>query len=806
MTVNTRLKATISTIDHIKNVGGPLLTEKTLLAKSISAALVASSIAATPAYSQKSDAEEVVVTATKREKSIQDVALAITALSGNFIESVNLNDVKDLISFTPGITGNSQDSFIDAISIRGIRTQDFGIGSDPSAAFFKNDLYEGRNGSAVTSLYDIQRAEILRGPQGFLFGRNSIGGAISVHTRQAEIAEEVSGYTELDIAEHEHVVFEGAVNIPVSDGLAVRVAGYYSSEDGFVDNFAGGDDLIEHDKKAVRFSTTYNNDRLRLHTMLEYENRKQSGSVYRAVESGATWTNFQGIFSNVNNVDIRGGREDIDSDKALGNDDNADILTFGAKISYELDWATLSSNTGYKDHDFFYTEDYDGTPLNINNYQQDQSGDYFQQELRLTSNEEGPLSWYAGLSYYEEDIEATFINSGAEDNFCNYYGNAYYPGNGITDCASLYAYYGSAFTASPDGLLTEPGTIKGKYKGWAAYIDLSYAINDQFDISAGLRYTDNEKDFNINVPAPSSQYGPLFAYGFTTAGDIETSDSWSDTQLRLVGRYAINEYHLFFASYTEGFKAGGFGSFALVDNTGVRIGGGATNVSQASGAMARDFEPEKVDSYELGYKGTLFNNSTDINVSGFIYDYEDLQINFFDVATGANTVENVGQVDGIGVEVSVITHFNDNWKLYVAASWLDTEASGVQAVCDGPTPDSCEGSPLFWAPESTGAAVLNANFPLRNGAIVGSFEAFWESERGGGWGGFPETTLDSYVEMALRIAYESNDSWTIGFYIENLSNEFSYDGINNNGGILPSHLFGHRRPRTFGGTIRYKWD
>ncbi len=778
------------------------VARRTLLARSISAAIVASSVTAPSVYAE-GFLEEVIVTATKREESVQDVPLAITALTGAFTKAVNLNDVKDLISFTPGISGNSQDSFIDAVSVRGIRTQDFGVGGDPSAAFFKNDLYEGRNGSAVTSLYDIERSEVLRGPQGFLFGRNSIGGAISVHTRKATIDENVSGYADLDVAERDHIVFEGAVNIPVNDSFAIRVAGYYSQEDGFVDNFANGNDLIEHEKKAIRLSSTYDNNHLTIKTMLEYEDREQSGSVYRAITTGDIWDNFTGIFGNIN---LRGNERDADSDQSLGDNDNADVLTFGAKIDYDLGWATLSSNTGYKDHDFFYTEDYDGTPLNLNNYQQDQSGDYFQQELRITSNNDGPLSWYAGASYYKENIDVTFTNSGAEDNFCNYYGNAYYPGNGITDCASLYAYYGSPFTASSDGLLTEPGRVRGKYSGWAAYIDLNYAINDQFDIGVGVRYTDDKKKFNINVPAPESQYGPLFAYGFTTDGDIKTSDSWSDTQLRVIGRYSPTENHMFFASYTEGFKSGGFGSFALNDGNGDRVPCCTTDVTQASGVRSREFQPEKVDSYELGYKGTIINGSTDVSLSGFIYDYKDLQISFFDAGSGANTVENVGQVDGAGIEGSVITRFNEYWNLYLAASWLDTESTGVQQVCDGPTPDSCEGSPLFWAPDWTGAAVLSANYPFGNGVVTGSFEAFWESEHGGGWAGLPETMIDSNIEMAIRVGFESNSNWNVSFYVENLTNEFSYDGQNNNGGILPSHFFGPRRPRTFGATIGYEWN
>ncbi|MDH5500147.1 MAG: TonB-dependent receptor plug domain-containing protein, partial [Gammaproteobacteria bacterium] len=262
--------------------------------------------------------EEITVTATRRSESVQDVPLAITALTGDFTREVNLDDVKDLVTFTPGVTGNSQDSFIDAISVRGIRTQDFGVGGDPSAAFFKNELYEGRNGSAVTSLYDVDRAEILRGPQGFLFGRNSIGGAFSVHTKKADVGGDLSGYVDLDVAERGHVVGEGAVNVPVSDSFAMRFAGYVSQEDGFVRNFSTNTDLIEHEKAAIRWSTRYENDKMSLDTTVEYEDRKQSGSVYRAIETGDIWDSLE---TALGPITIRGGERDTDSDQSGGDND-----------------------------------------------------------------------------------------------------------------------------------------------------------------------------------------------------------------------------------------------------------------------------------------------------------------------------------------------------------------------------------------------------------------------------------------------------------------------------------------------------
>lgn len=771
-----------------------LYPQRAVLPSAITAAILSS--IASPAISQ--ELEEVIVTATKRSESVQDVPLAISAFTGNFTKKVNLNDVKDLVAFTPGVTGNSQDSFIDAISVRGIRTQDFGVGGDPSAAFFKNDLYEGRNGSAVTSLYDMERSEVLRGPQGFLFGRNSIAGAFSVHTKKAEIDGGNSGYIELDVAERDHAVAEGAVNIPVNDNFAMRLAGYYSTEDGFADNEFDGSELIEHDKHAVRWSTTYEKDELRVQTFVEYESREQSGSVYRAVTRGAAW---DALIDGVGNINLRGSSEDADSDQSLGDSDDADITTLGVRVDYDLDWATITSNTGYKDHDYFYTEDYDGTPLNLNNYRQDQEGDYFQQELRITSNTDGDLSWYAGVSYYEEDIDTIFTNSGSEDLFCQYYGNAYgYPNSGCVD------YYGAGyFTPSPDGLLSESGRIVGEYSGWAAYVDLTYAFNDQWDASFGVRYTEDDKDFSINVPNPVSELGPYWAYGFTTDGFLSRSETWDEVTSRVIVRYKPTETAMIFASFTEGFKAGGFGSFNLDDNAAGDPALGNTDLTPADGFEPNLFNPETVDSFEIGYKDTLFDERANVSLTAFYYEYQDLQV-VVSTESGASIVRNVGEAEAFGLEGSVTAVLNENFDLYFAASWLDSEANDLQSICGLDDVNGCEGSEIFWAPEYTGAMVLSANFPLKDGAITGSFEIFWESERGGGWEGLSETEIDSSHEASLRIGYESNDNWTLSLYVENLTDEFTWDGQNNQGGILPDHFFGPRRPRTVGITFGYEWE
>ena len=756
--------------------------------------------------------EEVVVTATKKAESVQDVPLAITALSGDFVLQTNLNDVKDLISYTPGVSGNSQDSYIDAVSIRGVRTQDFGVGGDPSAAFFKNDLYEGRNGAVVTSLYDIERAEILRGPQGFLFGRNSIGGAFSVYTKTAEIDSQ-DGYLELDVGQRGHLVGEGAVNIPVSDNFAMRLAGYYSKEDGFARNVNPNRnrDEIEHDKWALRWSTTYETDRLSVRTHVEYEEREQTGSMYRAIDEGDIWEAFDTYV--LPDGTPGGSREQLDSEVSQGEQDDADIMTLGLFVDYDLGFATLTSNTGYKDHDYYYKEDYDGTPLNVNNFQFQQSGSYFQQELRLTSNSDGPLGWYTGVYYYDEDLDARFDSIGSEDLMCQFYLNPYaeyYGYDFYTGCSDYYP----DFTPSSDGTLTETGLIRGKYTGWAGYANLMYDVTDTFNIEFGLRYTDDKKDFGMLVPEPESDLGPYFTYGFATAEYITDTQSWSDTTARLMLTWTPTEDSLYYANYTQGFKSGGFGSFWVEDSNGM-VPAYETGLTQGDGYRPGTFDPETVDSYEVGMKTSYLDGKGNFDITAFWYRYEDMQVISYvdvdfdndDVADAfSGRVLNVGQTDGYGVEASTTVALNDNFTLYLTAGYLDTEATGIEEICALEDPAGCEGRRLFWAPEVTAAGRLNAYFPMSDGAITGSFEMYYESERGGGWEDYPEGYIDAYAIANLRVGYESNDNWYVRAYAENLFDEFTWDGYNANGGIVPSHFFGPMRPLTFGVMAGMSWD
>ena len=812
---------------------GSCRPERTTLAQAISVALIAG-VASGPLLAQDLALDEIIVTATKRSESVMDVPLAITAMSGDFIRDVNLDDIKDLIAFTPGITGNTKDSFMDFVSVRGIRTIDYGNGGDPSLGVFKNGLYQGRTGSGVVSLYDLERAEILRGPQGFMFGRNSVNGAMNIITKKPNL-EETEGYVDLDIGDRGHVTFEGAVSSPMSDNFAVRLSAYHSEEDGYVKNLAGGPDLIAHDKTAFRLSGRYQTEKVTTDFFVEHEDRDQTGTVYRATGEGDS---FNVVLTRLNGgvpVEYSSDGLTVNNDNALESTDGGKIFSVGLQIDVDTAWGTFTSLTGFKDHTYDYIEDYDATPINIFTYGQDQEGDYVEQEFRLTSDSDGPLSWYAGVSYYQENIDTIFLGQQAEDAYCAaywYYGSYIYGAaytcentfyyynywdayNGNTFYCDNYLdyYFGSCtWTASPDGLINDRNRIIGKYSGYSGYINISYQFSESFDMSFGIRYNSDEKRFSQEtLPDPG---GSLLAYkvqtGFQTLSGpmVETRD-WSDTTYRIVANWHLNDKAFLFGSITTGYKPGGYGSFGTTFNGPDAAWGRYVTVPSD---VPASYEPETVTSYDIGYKGRLADGRVQLSAVAFVYDYVDLQAIYY---TGAKvTVDNIGQVDGRGVEIEVTAALSDNWTLRLGGSWLDTEAYKIQVWCgEGERVtgniDVCEGNSIPWAPETTAFAVLNASFPAGNGEVYGALAWTWEEDRRGDW---PDPSIvfqhiEGINQTDILVGYR-RDNWRISAYVENVFDKIWYDANYEDSDPADpyvQHAFGPSRPLTAGVRFGYSF-
>ncbi len=798
----------------------PRPPKPSLLSLAVSATLLAA--ASAPASAQQA-LEEVVVTATKRADSVMEVPLAVQALTGEVLRELNLTSVKELASFTPGVTGLSDDSFIDSLRIRGIVTNDFGNGGDPSVGMYKNGLYQGRTGSGVFTLFDIERAEILRGPQGFLFGRNSISGAMNVITKRPEPGR-TDGYVELEAGERDIFGLEGGATATINDNWAVRFAGIYAYEDGYVTNLATGNKFYGHDIMAGRVTLGYDDDRISAMVMLEYEDRDQTGTIYRATGTDGSYALLEEIYG-----DLGKPSDPLDInvvEPTSGIFDRGEIGSISAIIDVTTSIGTFTSLTGYKDHDYEYSESFSALSLRIFDYEQYQSGTYFEQEFRLTSNEEGPLRWYVGASFYDEDIDTDFLGRQDEDIYCNvYWGDTC---QGVFDYynASAYAYvlgdyFGTyTWTPSPTGYMEDWNRTLGRFSGWAAYVDLNYQFTEKLEGSVGVRYNYDKKEFSqeaLTARNPSPVLGNRVQTGYTTPeGPLTDEQSWDDFTYRGILTFTPNDSTMMYASITTGYKQGGYNSFSLDP-----VGAWGTTAATPDVYEPASFDGETSISYEVGYKGDYFGGTMQWVVNAFVYEFEDMQA-VCSTTTPVTVVCNVGELDGRGVESTFTAVLNDNWRINVGGAWFDSEGHDVQEFCDGADRifgdiNACEGQPIPGAPEWTAFAIVNADFPIGTGSIFGNLAWNWQDERPAGWlpltaesMTFPESQrmLEGWSLFDLTIGYRSRSDWSAAVYVENLTDETYALGGNSGGNIddpYVQHNWGMGRPRTFGIRTSYQF-
>lgn len=723
---------------------------------------------------KESATEVILVTAQYRKESIQEVPIAISAFNEDFIKENRLKDVKDVLDFTPGFAGKSKDSFIDTVSIRGISSNDFGVGGDPSVGIFKDGVYQGRNGSAVTSFFDMERVEALRGPQGFLYGRNAISGTISMVTNKPH-SDYIEGLVSVDLGERGMSQQELMLNLPINDEWAVRFAGYRGKEDGYVKNhFADDlDDLISYDNKAFRVSLGYTGESFDAVLRVESEKRDQSGSVYIA-------NNTQNILSD-QGITLRGGEFELDSDLAGGDRDDSTVSGASLTMNWDLDWATLTSISAYREHEYEYAEDYDGSPEMVGHWEQEQDGDYLSQELRLVSNSDGKLNWIVGVSGYRENIEAHFANITGEEVVCQAFFEA--------DCSIVAVdIYGlESYTPSPNHLF-EDNFVDGTFTGYGAYANVVYAFTDKLKGDFGLRYSYDNKEFAMQIPEVQSFLGPFMMFGYTSDWVNDEKD-WSGLTPRATLTYKLNDDWSVWGSATKGYKSGGFGSTTLENP-----------FSDNTKPLA--FEPEVVWSYEAGAKASLLDNKIFLDTNAFYYEYTDLQLRYWDSDLFNVVVDNVGKVVGQGVEGSIKWVANDYFDIYVGASYMDTEINEVpDEICT-----DCEGNRLRQQPKVVLSSVANFRYPVESGYFFVRGAVYHQSKFFGEIGNSPLSEIDGYTDVALAMGYEAESGWSVTGYVDNVFDERYWDGGSSGGFPYPAQKFGPSRPRTFGVNFSYYFD
>lgn len=559
---------------------------------------------------QKAQLEEVVVTAQKRTQTLADVPISVSVFSERFIGRSRTATVADLVAFTPGVSGTTVSGTTPRITVRGVSTEDFGVGSDPALGIYIDDVYLGRGVSSITDLFDIKRVEVVRGPQGTLFGRNTTAGAISIVTNKPSVAG-YDGNLDVSAGSFGLIAVRGAVNIPLDDRWALRLSGLSRDRDGIVGNTLGGR-IGAVDSKAGRATLGYTGNELRATASFEYRrNRSQPGPYINPILVGTD--PYGPVSSNLIDNTADAARDDIDS--------------YRGTVRLEADLGegiTLSSITAYNGFNNRYLEDTDASPLTLVHFGTKGAQDSYSQELRLNGRS-GRVTWFAGASVARDDIRSDQFGIYSEEDYCQILYSA--------TCTDVVGAPGAA-------RVREQSLASTSNTSYAAYGEARLAITPRLDLTGGLRFSGDIKDFQVRLPLNDNLLGPalilppdsaqLARYG--TLSDNGTLTQHYDTtswQPRVALDYRLMPGVLAYASAARGYKAGGFNQLS----------------------PGPSFRPENIWSYEVGIKGETPDRRLRFDVSAFHFDYDDLQVlvNF-----GPSVItRNAATATGDGVETAI---------------------------------------------------------------------------------------------------------------------------------------------------------
>lgn len=715
--------------------------------KSLALAVTAASFAQAPAtYAQL---EEVIVTAQKRAESVQEVPIAISAFTADDIKAMDARDFRPIVLMTPGLSGSSDADSQTVLTIRGIGTGAFSPGADNSVGTYFNEIPVSRNIGGMGYL-DVANIEVVKGPQGTLFGRNTSSGAISI-TNQFAVLGETNGSVRLAAGDEGQLLAEGIINLGASDSFAIRLAARHDERDGTFENATTGDELNGRDHDQYRIGFTWQaTDSLVANFYwdhFEMENR------WQMIDNFGLWGNDPYADSVAVNAQPT---QEIDADLAV------------FKLTWDLsDTLTLTSNTGFYDSSVVaLPTDADTGDVPIVDFIEPWDLEQFSQEFRLNGGSER-MQWFIGASYYEETASAVTSLTIYED-----------PGLDV-----LFGDEGLCGVALEFGLECgthiESSRAENETTSYAVYGDISWDLSDRLSLTVGARYTDEEKDMVLDTPLTDSTTTALIGavtgaannavFSFTP-GLIKGSDSWTSFDPRLAVDFKLNDSSLLYANYAKGFKSGGF-------NRQPTIAGGTSLLA---------FSPEENDAYEIGFKTDFADRRVRLNVAAFMYDYVDYQLETNDNAS--ILIQNVADLDTQGFEVDATWLVTETLELRASYAYLDAEfQSGSITDGDGNTVQLAGNSALR-APENTYSLIASwqVTDQLRARADYAYVDdMFFTADNS------TDLQASDYSLINARVDYDFDSGLGVSIIGENLADEDYINSMINF--LLPMSLPGYGR-------------
>ena len=581
--------------------------------------------------------EEIVVTANKRSQSIQDVAASVSALGAEELDAKGIKDMYDIQFAVPSLHFG-QLLGTQSIAIRGIGE----FARQPGVAVSLDGIYQSRSSTAQLYQLDLERVEVLRGPQGTLYGRNSNGGVVNFIS--AAPTREVEGMLRVGYAEYDETKIQAIYGGPLGDRVAFRIsADRIDRGEGWVKNrVPGAEDLMQGEYGNVRLKLAADlSDTVSLDLMYA------KGTMQGPLDHMSWITSEPELAVAIPQMATAAHTiEPLEVFVDTKSDSDRDFELYGLTAEWDMGWATLRSITARQEFSDFFRSDRDVTELPLFDVPDISNTDTFTQEINILGSNDR-LDWVLGAFYLREDWDR-------------------------------HTLFNNALPVLGFPVPSQLDFMQPKFEtdslSW--FLDATLEVTDRARVSAGVRRTEDEIDeyhrneFRVLVP------DPVLAF---LACDQAVQEEWGATTVRAVGQYDVHDTGNVYVSYSEGYKAGGVAQYECT----------------------APYDPETVDAYELGYKATFGGGRTTLSAAAFRYDYTDFQVT---QVIGIRTVtRNAGDAEIRGLEVELSSMLTENWMVAGAVTLLDTEY-GDFINLDGMRPErgfqNAKGNPLNKAPET----------------------------------------------------------------------------------------------------------
>jgi iron complex outermembrane recepter protein len=709
---------------------------------------------------------EIIVTAQRRSESLQEVPISITALSGDTLRKAGIQDTESLATLTPGLL--VQRSVVGKISIRGVGNENYTISGDPGVAVHSDGVYVARAAAGLFDLFDIERVEVLRGPQGTLYGRNATGGVINVLPNRPEknfgarIAGEVTNYNGYRV--------DGMVNVPLADDLAVRVAVMRNSRDGFTTNTnaaaraRGFGDLDSKDVWAFRgqFGTTGGSP-FEMRATIEYLDDNSNLPPYKYLNrpTALPTSDFGGGANAFLPRNLRVVNEGYElaipgTTRGVGTDEDvfkSRQLGIGLHLKYDFGSVALSSITGFRSTQFNWLNDGDGADIFYVNYIQQDDTDQFSEEVQLTGGGDR-LEWLLG-GYYFNESGKSFIALP------------------FTFGAALPFYIRIDGTAKTDAI--------------AGFGELRWKPTDRLKITVGARYSHEKR-------AAAYRYEINFGAPFVANPDLK-ADFNAFTPRVVVNYEAVDDINIY-ASATRGFKSGGFNLLAIQPG----------------------FAPEKVWTYEAGIKTQFADRRITFNANVFYAKYDDIQVG--QIINLSSVLTNAAKATLKGAEVEFSARPNNAIELGATLAYLDAKydnfctgdptrpTAPVSTGCTAANPIQLAGNRFPRAPEFTLTGTAAYTIPIAEGGLTLRGDVRYQSKTYFTQFNRPEISQDGYTVVNARLTYTGAEGrYSFGGFVNNLFDKTYFTEVLESGAFNPQLVAQAyvAPPRTYGVTASFKF-